>query len=364
MEQTSQRELRAIDPTWTIADLMTHIGRALIGDGPALCLDQTQLTSVAHSIAVVIPTSGSTGIRKEVGLSAGALLASAKGANNYLGAKPGQTWSLLLPVTHVAGINVLIRSLELGTIPLDLRSHSGKYPKVDFTSIVPTQLYRALHGDSDLLEHLQSAQTVLVGGSALTHDLRNLAVAAKIKIVETYGMTETSGGCFYNGTPLQGVSVKISTHGTIMIAGTTIASTYVDAPQLWKEVFQDGWFVTSDLGFIENGALKVAGRIDDIIISGGENVSLSAVEKELESAFPGIIATAFPVEDEQWGQSICIAVAGTLHPDEEEIKSTLVKSLGVGATPKGFLYLDELPKSALGKIEKGKLIEKFSRSAT
>lgn len=364
MEQTSQREVRAIDPTWTIADLMTHLVRALVSDGPALCLDQTQLTSVANSIALVIPTSGSTGVRKEVGLSAGALLASAKGAHKYLSAAPGQTWSLLLPLTHVAGINVLIRSLELGTIPLDLRSHSGKYPKVDFTSIVPTQLYRALHSDPELLEHLQSAQAVLVGGSALSSDLRNLAAAAKINIVETYGMTETSGGCFYNGTPLQGVSVKILTHGTIAIAGPMIASTYVDAPQQWAEVFQDGWFITSDLGIIEDGLLKVAGRIDDIVISGGENVSLSAVEKELESAFPGIIAAAFPIEDKQWGASVYIALAGTFHPNEEEIKSTLVNSLGVGATPKGFLYLNELPKSSLGKIEKGKLVEKFLRSSS
>jgi O-succinylbenzoic acid--CoA ligase len=364
MELTSQRELRAIDPTWTIADLMTHLVQALQSDGPALCLDQSQLKSVANSIALVVPTSGSTGVRKEVGLSAEALLASAKGANKYLDAKPGQTWSLLLPLTHIAGINVIIRSLELRTTPLDLRSHTGKYPTVDFTSIVPTQLYRALHSDPDLLEHLQGAQTVLVGGSALAHNLRNLALAAKINIVETYGMTETSGGCFYNGTPLQGVSVKISMHGTIEIAGPTIASTYLNAPQLWEEVYQDGWFLTTDLGIIENGSLKVAGRIDDIVISGGENVSLSAVEKELESAYPELIAAAFPIVDKQWGESICIAIAGTFHPNEDEIKSTLVKSLGVGATPKGFIYLEELPKSALGKIERGKLIEKFTGSSS
>ena len=363
MEQTSQRELRAIDPTWTVAELMAHIVSALASDGPALSLGSVSAAEVPKSIALVIPTSGSTGVSKEVGLSASALIASARASHKYLGAEPGHTWSLLLPLTHIAGINILIRSLELGTTPLDLSHHVGKYPKVDFTSVVPTQLFRALHSDQDLLEHLQSAQAVLVGGAALTPELRALGISAGINIIETYGMTETSGGCVYNGTPLEGTSVEISTHGLIKIAGPTLASTYVNNPKLWSEVFHDGWFTTSDIGLIENGLLQVAGRVDDIIISGGENISLSAVEKELERAFPDLIAAAFPVENSQWGDSIFLALAGDNHPSEDEIKEVLVASLGHGATPKGFLYLDELPKSSLGKIDRGTLIELHRRSS-
>lgn len=356
MEQTSQRELRAIDPTWSIAELMARIVRALVGDGPALCLGSTPARQVSKAIALVVPTSGSTGIRKEVGISASALLASAKASHKYLGAKPGQIWSLLLPLTHIAGINVLIRSLELGTTPIDLSSHTGKYPSVDFTSVVPTQLYRALHSDDDLLQHLQSAKAVLVGGAALSDELRSLALSAQINIVETYGMTETCGGCVYNGTPLEGVTVEIGEHSVIKIAGPVLATTYINDPQLWSEVFDNGWFTTSDLGIIENGLLAVAGRVDDIIISGGENISLSAIEKELEQSFPGIIAAAFPIDDPEWGQSIYLAIAGANHPEESAIKEALVNSLSPAATPKGFLYLQELPKSSLGKIDRGQLI--------
>ena len=363
MEQTSQRELRAIDPTWTVAELMPHIVSALASDGPALSLGPTSTYEVPKSIALVVPTSGSTGISKEVAISSRALIASAQASHKYLGAEPGQKWSLLLPLTHIAGINVLIRSLELGTTPLDLSHHTGAFPKVDFTSIVPTQLYRALHADADLLSHLQSAQAVLVGGAALSPELRELGLSANINIVETYGMTETSGGCVYNGTPLEGTTVEISKHGVIRIAGPTLASTYVNVPELWSEVFHDGWFTTSDLGVLEGGLLKVAGRIDDIIISGGENISLSAVEKEFERSFPNITAAAFPVEDPQWGDSIFLALAGTAFPSEDEIKKALVLSLGIGATPKGFLYLDELPRSSLGKIDRGKLIELQRRSS-
>jgi O-succinylbenzoic acid--CoA ligase len=269
-----------------------------------------------------------------------------------------------LPLTHIAGINVLIRSLELGTTPIDLREHLGEYPRVDFTSIVPTQLYRALHSDSDLLKHLQSAKAVLVGGAALSDELRDLGLAAQINIVETYGMTETCGGCVYNGTPLEGVSVEISSHGVVKIAGPVLATTYINNPELWLDVCHDGWFTTSDIGVIENGLLRIAGRVDDIIISGGENISLSAVEKELERSFPGIVAAAFPIDDAEWGESIYLAIAGPTHPEEEDLKKALINSLGVAATPKGFLYLADLPRSSLGKIDRGKLISQALGSSS
>jgi len=149
MEQTSQRDIRAIDPTWTLAEIITRLAKALAGDGPAIALSSIASSHGPSEIALVVSTSGSTGSAKEVGLSTDAILASAKATNKYLGAAPGQIWSLLLPLTHIAGINVLVRSLELGTTPLDLRQHKGKYPHADFTAVVPTQLFRALNSDNE-----------------------------------------------------------------------------------------------------------------------------------------------------------------------------------------------------------------------
>ena len=104
----------------------------------------------------------------------------------------------------MAGVNVIVRAIELGTLPIDVRDHQGEYPKVNFTAIVPTQLFKALNGDQFLLNHLRAADAVLVGGAALSQSLQSQAELAGIKIVTTYGMTETCGGCVYDGVALDG----------------------------------------------------------------------------------------------------------------------------------------------------------------
>jgi o-succinylbenzoate---CoA ligase len=160
MEQNAQRELRAANPEWTVSELMARLAKSLVSDGPALAFGPISAERVHDRICIVISTTGSSGVAKSVGISASALLASAKASNKFLGAEFGNVWSLLLPLTHIAGINVLTRALELGTDPIDLRNFEGEYPKVDFTSVVPTQLHRALNGDENLLRHLQGAKAV------------------------------------------------------------------------------------------------------------------------------------------------------------------------------------------------------------
>ena len=297
MEQTSQREIRAIDPTWSLAELMARLAKALASDGPAISLGPVSVENAPARVALIVNTSGSTGIAKEVGLSASALLESAKSANKFVGAKPGQIWSLLLPLTHIAGINVLVRSLELGTVPIDAREVNGKYPFANFTAVVPTQLFKALNGDNDLLEHLISAEAVLVGGAALAADLRESARNAGINVIETYGMTETCGGCIYNGTPLDGTEFEIDEIGVISIASKSLATTYLNAPEAWSERIRNGYFVTTDIGHLEGGKLVVTGRNDDVIISGGENVSLAEVETIVKDTFSGIECAAFALSD-------------------------------------------------------------------
>lgn len=334
---------------------MVDLAAALVGAGPALAVGPVSMTHVPEQVALVVTTSGSTGGPKEVGITAKALLASAKASNKFLGAKFGQVWSLLLPLNHVAGINVLVRSLELGTTPIDLRE-ANEFLKADFTAIVPTQLFRALNGDDRLLEHLKNCQTVLVGGAALPSGLFDQAKSQGINIVKTYGMTETCGGCVYDGVPLDGVEVETSNE-IIKIKGPTHAYSYLNDADAWNASFVDGWFVTSDRGEVVDGKLKVFGRADDVIISGGEKISLSAIEAALQSHFPSNAFAAFAVPDVEWGNALHIAIAGEQAESTEEIASFLERSLGVVAKPKGFLILSELPMMGIGKVDQKALAE-------
>ena len=314
-----------------------------MGDGPTLGFGEITSEFAAHYAAVVIGTSGSSGSPKEVALTATALISSARASNKFINAKPGETWSLLLPLTHIAAVNVIIRAIELGTLPIDLRNHEGEYPKANYTSIVPTQLFRALNGDVRLLSHLKSAKTVLVGGAALSQSLRNQAELAGIKVVTTYGMTETCGGCVYDGEVLDGVAIEIR-NGKIAIRGPILASSVsLDA----------GWYETSDLGEFKNDKLIVLGRADDVIISGGENLSLNAVEASLSAAFVDVEFAAFSIEDPQWGDSLQIAVVGTV--SDEELVARLESDLGSFAKPKGIHRLTSLPLLGIGKVDRKSL---------
>lgn len=354
MENSSHRELLCLAES-PIPEVMVNLAAAFVGTGPALCFEPIAQRHVPVPVAIVVATSGSTGGPKEVGITAKALLASARASNKFLGAKFGQVWSLLLPLKHVAGINVLVRSLELGTAPIDLRN-ATQYPKADFTAIVPTQLFRALNGDTQLLEHLKNCRAVLVGGAALSDSIRRSAADAGIEILTTYGMTETCGGCVYNGTPIAGVEVDTS-NGAIKIKGSTIAHCYLNDEQAWRDSFADGWFVTSDLGTYIDGKLTITGRADDVIISGGKKISLSSIESTLQEKFKQNEFAAFTIPDAEWGSALHIAIAGEHAISTEEIASYLEASLGVVAKPKGFLILSALPMIGVGKVDQKALAQ-------
>ena len=343
MDTSSQRKILRVSPACEISQLAGEITAALVGDGPTLGFGEISSESAPSYAAVAIGTSGTTGAAKEVLLTSTALISSARASHKFVGAKSGDTWSLLLPLTHIAAVNVVVRSIELGTTPIDLRDFDGEYPKADFTAIVPTQLFRALNGDQRLLNHLKSAKAVLVGGAALSQSLRNQAELTGIKVITTYGMTETCGGCVYDGTALDGVEIEIR-NGKICIAGPVLASSIS---------LNVGWFETSDLGEYDNNKLVVIGRADDVIISGGENLSLNAVEDSLSIAFPDAQFAAFAVEDPQWGQSLQLAVVGTISHDQ--ISAHLEKHLGVFAKPKGVHHMTSLPLLGIGKIDRKSL---------
>ena len=347
MDNSSQRKILRVSPACETPLLARDITAALAGNGPTLGFGEVSSEFGPSQAAVVIGTSGTTGAPKEIFLSSHALVASARASNAFVGAKLGDTWSLLLPLTHVAAVNVFVRAFELGTIPVDLRNHSGEYPRVNFTAIVPTQLFRALNGDDQLLKHLQGAQKVLVGGASLSSAIRNQATAAGINVVITYGMSETSGGCVYNGEILEGAEVEVR-GGSIFIRGSVLA--------LNLEL-SDGWFETNDLGEFVDEKLVVIGRSDDVIISGGENLSLNSVENILNQSFPNTQFAAFSVEDPQWGQTLHIAVVG--EADSGSISSVLEEKVGAFAKPKGIHSLNSLPLLGIGKVDRKRLAQEI-----
>ena len=285
---------------------------------------------------LVISTTGSGGTEKKVEIPAAALIASANAAHKYLGAKAGDSWSLLLPTNHIAGINVMARSILLDS---ELKNISER---ADFTSIVPTQLHKALNGDTELLKHLQGCRAVLVGGARTPDNLLEAARANQINVVTTYGATETCGGCVYNGEPLDGIKVRIET-GQVEI--------------YFPEMSGENWIKTKDLGTFLDGKLVITGRADDIIISGGENISLVRLERFLEESFPNQRFVASSVADDAWGEAL-VLVSDKEFPSNmrDEVQATLGKFY----LPKVSKVVDEIPTIGIGKYDRKKIAELFS----
>ena len=260
-----------------------------------------------------------------------------------------------IPVIGICSLDAIAIDQSEYTVAIDARGITGRYPNADYTAIVPTQLFRALNGDADLLAHLLSAKSVLVGGAALEKKLGDQARTAGINIVESYGMTETCGGCVYDGLPIGDTSVEINKDGLIKISTASLARTYLNDPSGWSSKLEDGYFLTSDLGEIKNGKLTVIGRADDVIVTGGENISLHKVEEVIQNTFAGIECAAFAVADQQWGQALHLAIAGKVKPEISTINESLSLHISAAAKIKGAIYLDQLPKTALDKVSRQEL---------
>jgi O-succinylbenzoic acid--CoA ligase len=335
--------------------------RALIATRPEQRLEHSD-----EEIALVVPTSGSTGEPKAALLSARALRASATATHDFLGG-PGQ-WLLALPATHIAGLQVLIRATLAGIRPVLLDLREGFHPTeladalaaMDpgrrYVSLVPTQLRRVLDIGGPVAEALAAVDAVLLGGAAAPIALREQAADAGIPVVTTYGMTETCGGCVYDGQPLSDVDIDLAPSGRISIGGPVLFSGYRLRPDLTAEVLAGGRFRTSDVGqWSATGGLEVIGRADDVIITGGVNVAPAAVEAALASC-PGVSESAVTgVSHPEWGQ-VVIAVL-TPHATEPTPTLAAVRAhvsglLGPHAAPRAIAFLPELPRLPLGKIDR------------
>ena len=348
MVNKSPRELLEIPSSWSIPHVQDALASALQGEGPALAFGASKFKWVDHSICLVIPTSGSTGSPKEVALTASALRASALASHEFLGARSTERWSLMLPINHIAGINVLVRALELGT---DIALEDFEY-----TSIVPTQLYRALNDRGGLLLSLQNAKAVLVGGAATQSELLDRAREHGINVVTTYGMSEMSGGCVYNHQPLNGVEVEIREGDRIALRGPMQAVDYLGSVIPLAD--GDGWFVTNDAGLVTAGKLTVFGRLDDLIISGGEKISLSAIDDFLDTQATRTYMSC-AISDPEWGDLLCLASSEAI--DQAAICHQLREQFGNHGVPKLFLSDIELPRTSIGKPDRQTLSKRFER---
>ncbi len=384
--------------------LAAELPAAINGEGPALAplpagppeyVDRI-LTAVRpddpsapledDDVSIVVATSGSMGEPRGVLLPGSALIASAKASNSRLGGP--SRWVMALPAHHVAGLQVLVRAHLSGIppIPLDSVGGAGHFSAVEFanatraaraiadsdgaqlrTALVPTQLARIVELGPQASDALSAYDTILVGGAAAAHGLIARATSLGARIVTTYGMTETSGGCVYDGTPLAGVAVRIADAdeagvGRIELAGPTVARGYRLRPDLTQAAFGAGVHRTSDRGMIDSkNRLVVVGRIDDVVQVGGINVSVAAVEAAIQDHPMVAEAAVVATDDDQWGAKITafVVASGSDSIGVDQLVASVIEQaanvLGAESRPRDVIVMTSLPTMPTGKIDREQL---------
>lgn len=320
-----------------------------------------------EATALVAATSGSTGAPRGVVITRGNLVAAAEGAWAARDGLSECAWVLALPVTSIGGLGVLTRAHLSGTALHTLASVGGAgsfavRDLVDITvqepfaiSLVPRQLQDILDS-SEGTAWLARAHTVLVGGSATPTETQDRARAAGVALVTTYGMTETTGGCVYDGMPLPGVRIDIGDDGRIEVTGRQVAAGYREGDEgtpagLFSGAPGGRTFRTADHGTWAEGRLQVTGRVDDVVTIQGVNVSLGAVESAVRSV-PGVRECAVMAHrDERSGHRL---IAYVVAPDPHvlsRIPTRVAERLGGLARPH-VVSLESLPMLPNGKIDR------------
>jgi O-succinylbenzoic acid--CoA ligase len=350
-ELTQEAVRAALEGTAPLAVLPSG-PRAVVDAARAVIRSEEPLEPGAD---LVVVTSGSTGGGRAVLLPADAVRASATATHARLGG-PG-SWLLALPVSAIAGLQVLCRSVVAGTRPTQLEAGEPLTAAVArmpedrrYTALVPTQLRRFLDAEPAAL---RAFDAVLVGGAATDPGLLARAHEEGVAVVTTYGMSETAGGCVYDGVPLDGVTVRISEG--IEVTGPTLALGYRRDPEATAAAFADGWFHTRDAGSLApDGRLTVHGRLDDMVISGGVNVSPAAVEAVLREHDAVADAVVFGRPDPEWGQRVVAAVvaASGAVPELGDLRAFVAARLGAPAAPRELHLVDTVPLLHTGKPDR------------
>ncbi|MCX2710514.1 o-succinylbenzoate--CoA ligase [Mycolicibacterium sp. J2] len=323
---------------------------------------------VGENIAVVVPTSGTTGIPKGAMLSVTALTTSAHATHERLGG-PGH-WLLALPAHHIAGLQVLVRSALAGTTPVAIPASFAATELVSavaamgsgrrYASLVAAQLVKLLDEPAAVaaLAHLDA---VLIGGGPMPAGVGERAADAGIRVIRTYGMSETAGGCVYDGRALAGVQVRID-DGRVVLGGPMVADGYRN-PVNPDPFAEPGWFRTDDLGALDgSGTLSILGRVDDAISTGGLTVLPQLVENAM-AGHPAVAECAvFGVPDARLGQRVAAAVVvvpGAAVPALTEIRALIADTLDVTAAPREIHVVDALPRRGIGKLDRKALSLRF-----
>lgn len=328
--------------------------------------------------AVVVRTSGSSGVPKAVALSAAALRASAEATHQALGGGyGGGQWLVTLPGHLISGLQMLVRSELAGTTPVffdgpfdpsalletaESMSHAQRY-----VSLVPVQLARLIdlaEYDPGAADALRGFAGLLVGGQATSRSLRQRAHDLGVVLHRSYGMTETAGGCVYDGIEVGDTRVRIR-EGEVQLSGSCLALGYVGDPVLTADRFVvdtggDGtptrWYRTGDAGELLGGMLRVTGRLDRVIVSGGVNVSLDEIERVAGEFAGWSSVVAIGIAHPEWGERPALVVetvAGAAPFDE--VRAAVRERLGAAAAPEWATEINELPRLAGGKPNRAEI---------
>lgn len=315
--------------------------------------------------AVCVSTSGSSGVSKVVPLTYENIAASASASRSRLGNDADDRWLLCLPLNHVGGLSVVWRSLEAGgaviVAPFDVVGGLIETHQPTIASFVPTMVHRLLDENP---RAIASIGTILVGGASTGTELWHRSREFGVRLVPTYGTTETSSQVAtlasdddriargLVGKPLDGFAVSIvgrdglaevdGVVGRIVVEGDAVFSGYLG------ESFRSGPWTTDDIGWLtEDGDLFIEGRYDDVVISGGENVSLGWVQNSI-LGFAGVSDVCVVVlEDERWGMVVCAMVVAESPLDSAD---PMVRAgLEPHERPKRWLMRNEIPTIVNGK---------------
>jgi O-succinylbenzoic acid--CoA ligase len=316
-----------------------------------------------------ILTSGTSGEPRPVGLTYGNFLFSAVGSAFNIGVDPSDRWLCCLPLSHVAGLSIIVRSVIYGTTAVLLDGFDTEQVAstlvsgdISVLSLVPTQLSRLLEADADL----SAPRAILIGGGPVPPDALREALGRGATVVQTYGMTETCSQVTTlapedaerrigsAGRPLLTSHIRIEA-GEILVQGPTVA------PGCYEP---DGWLHTGDLGHIdEEGFLYVTGRQSEMIVTGGENVMPAEVEAVLLSHPAVGDAAVVGRPDPEWQEAVCALVVLTEDFDvtQDELRAHCQGSLAAHKVPKQIDFVGSLPRTASGKLLRGQLPEPAGR---
>jgi O-succinylbenzoic acid--CoA ligase len=312
------------------------------------------LATKAPDVATVMHTSGTTAAPKPVELTLRNWLANALGSAVILGLDPQERWLCLMPLAHVGGLSILLRSTIYATTVVlhdrfDAEIAVGELMdparRITLVSLVPTMLARLLDAG---LEHPPRLRWALLGGGPIPPPLLARAKAAGVPVAPTYGMTEACSQIATFGFPLPGVDLDID-EGEILVRGDVVSP---------GALRQDGWLHTGDLGsFDEEGRLVIVGRKSDTIVSGGENVAPAEVEAILLEHPDVADAGVFARSDPEWGEAV---VALVVRRDGSEVSEHALREwcgarLARFKVPKAVEFAGELPRTPSGKLVRREL---------